>query len=241
MWEKFKKTKFFQGCIKLKNDLKPMTFKEKCEHLWEYYKEWLIVVFLVFMGISLLTTIVANRTKDVMVAGMMVNLEVKQEGMNYLRGEYAEYLGATSKNQVAELDYTYFGDPLDPEEGESSYYASMILTARVTGAMLDYMLLDEYAMKYYITYDVYLDLRQFFTEEEFAQLAAEDRIIYAMEEGASELDRIPVAVKITEIDYVKDNVTSAGAVYFALSGSTPRPEMCRNVWNYLHAWGENKD
>ena len=236
MWEKFKKTKLVQGFIKLKNDMKPMTFKEKCEHLWEYYKEWLIVVFLVFMGISLLTTIITSRNKDVLVAGMMVNLEVKQEGMNYLRGEYAEYLGATSKNQVAELDYTSFGDPLDPEEGENSYYSSMILTARVTGAMLDYMLLDEYSMKYYITYDVYMDLREFFTEEEFALLAAEDRIIYAMEEGSSELDRVPVAVKITELDFVKDNVTSGGEVYFALSGSTPRPEMCRNAWNYLHAW-----
>ena len=241
MWEKFKKTKLAQGFIKLKNDMKPMTFKEKCEHLWEYYKEWLLVVFLVCMGISLLATIVANRSKEVLVSGMMINIEIEQKGMNYLRSEYAEYLGATSKNQVAELDYTNFGDQLDPEDGENSYYASMILPARVTGAMLDYIILDKFAMEYYILQDVYMDLRNFFSEEELAQLAAEDRLIYVMEEGSSEEDRYPIAVKITDLDFVKDNVTSSGDIYFALSGSTPRPEMCRNAWNYLHAWGENKD
>ena len=109
-----------------------MTFREKCEHLWEYYKEWLIVVFLVFMGISLVATIIANRSKDVLVSGMMVNIQMEQAGMNYLTTDYAAYLGATSKNQVAELDYTSFGDPMDPENGENSYYASMILPARVT-------------------------------------------------------------------------------------------------------------
>lgn len=236
MWEKFKKTKLAQGFIKLKNDLKPMTFKEKCEHLWEYYKEWLIVVFLVVMGIGLLSTIIANRSKDVLVSGMMVNIQMEQTGMNYLTTDYAAYLGATSKNQVAELDYTSFGDPMDPEDGENSYYASMILPARVTGAMLDYMILDEFAMKYYILQDVYMDLREFFTEDELAALAAEDRVIYAMEEGASEEDRMPIAVKITNLDFVKDNVNSPGDVFFALSGSSPRRDMCRNAWNYLHAW-----
>ena len=112
MWEKLKKTAFIQGCIKLKNALKPMTFKEKCEHLWEYYKEWLLVVFLVIMGISLLTTIIANRSKDVLVSGMVVNVSMDPRGMNYLTTDYAKVLGATSKNQVCEVDATGFGDPL---------------------------------------------------------------------------------------------------------------------------------
>ena len=234
MLEKLKKTKLVQGFIKLRDTLKPMTFKEKCEHLWEYYKEWLLVVFLVCMGISLACTIIAGRTKEVLVSGMMINIQMEQEGKNYLTSEYREVLGATSKNQVAEMDATGFGDPLDPEDGEESYYASMIMPARVTGAMLDYMLLDKFALEYYIAHDVYMDLREFFTQEELDQLAEEDRLIYSMQEG--DIDRMPIAVKITEIDFVKDNINNTGDIYFALSGSTPRPEMCRHVWDYLHAW-----
>lgn len=234
MIEKFKKSKFYLGFQKLRSDLKPMSFKQKCEHLWEYYKEWLIVVFIVCMGISLASTIIAEQKKEVLVSGMMINISIDQRGMYYLTRDYAEYLGATSENQVAEMDYTSFGDPLDPENGENSFYASMILPSRVTGAMLDYMILDKYSMEYYITHDVYMDLRDFFTQEELAQLEAEKRVVYAQEEGS--FDRCPIAVTITGLPFIQEYVAPTDDIYFALSGSSPRPEMCRNVWNYLHAW-----
>lgn len=234
MWEKFKKTKLAQGFIKLRNDMKPMTFKEKCEHLWEYYKEWLLVLFLVVMGIGLVTTIISSRNKEVMVSGMMINIKIEQEGMNYLTTDYSEYLGATSEDQVAELDYTSFGDPMDPELGEGSFYASMILPARVTGAMLDYIILDEFALRYYVDHEVYMDLRKVFTEEELKQWDAEGRVKYAKQ--ADDIESWPIAIEISNLDFVKDTVNSEGEIYFALSGSSPRPEMCRNAWEYLHAW-----
>jgi hypothetical protein len=179
---------------------------------------------------------ITEQNKEVLVSGMMVNISIDQQGMNYLTDEYAEYLGATNKNQVAEVDYTNFGDMLDPENGESSYYASMILPSRVTGAMLDYIIMDKFAMEYYILQDLYMDLREFFTEEEMAQLDGEKRIIYAQEEGSN--DRKPIAVDITGLDFIQSYVApkEGEAIYFALAGSSPRPEMCRNVWNYLHAW-----
>lgn len=236
MKEKFKKTKLYRGVAKLIGDLKPMTGKERLEHLWMYYKEWLIVVFLVFMGISLVTTVISEQNKDVMAAGMMVNLGISQEGMNYLTVDYAKALGATSKNQEARMDYTSFGDPLDPERGEESYYASMILPSRVSGAMLDYILLDKYAMQYYISQDVYLDLREFFTEDELQKFYEEDRLIFAREEESD--DTWVVAVKINDIPFVKEHIRTPDDVYFALSGNTPDLEICRNMWNYLHSWAK---
>lgn len=218
---------------KLCADMKPMTFREKCDHLWEYYKEWLLVAFMVTMCLGLVVTMIQERQKEVMIAGMVVNVSMEQRGMNYLTTEYAEYLGATSKNQIADVDYANFGDPMDPENGSDSYYASQILTSRVAGAMLDYMILDKFALEYYIPQEVYADLSKFFTEEELAQLKADNRVIYAMQEGDTE--RWPIAIDITDIAFVKDMVGSED-IYFALSGSTPRPEMCRNVWEYLNAW-----
>lgn len=233
MIEKFKKTKLYLGFKKLYTDMKPMTFKEKCGHLWEYYKEWLLVVFIVIMGLGLVVSMIKESQKEVLVAGMMVNISMEQRGMNYLTTEYAAHLGATSENQVADVDYAYFGDPMDAETGSDSYYASQILPSRVAGAMLDYMILDKFAMEFYIPQEVYADLSNFFTEEELAQLEAEKRVIYAMQEGDTE--RWPIAIDISDIPFIKDTVGSEN-IYFALSGSTPRPEMCRNVWEYLHQW-----
>lgn len=240
MLEKLKRTGLVKGFVKLKNDLKPMTFKEKCDHMWEYYKEWLFVVFLVVMGIGLVSTIITARRKDVQVSGMMINIKIEQEGMNYLTSDYEEYLGLTSKRQVVEMDYTSFdaafgeGEGKDLEYEEASFYASMILPARVTGAMLDYIILDESALKYYVGQDIYMDLREVFTEEEMAKWEAEGRIKYEQQEN--EIERWPIAIKITDTNFVQDNVNSTGDVYFALSGSSPRPEMCRNAWEYINAW-----
>lgn len=234
MKKALKQTKLYLGFQKLRKDMQPMSFRQKCEHLWEYYKEWLLVLFLAVMGISLAATIIAEQRKEVLVSGMMVNISIDQRGMNYLTGEYARYLGATTDEQVAEVDYTSFGDPMDPQDGINSYHASMILPSRVTGAMLDYMILDKFAMEYYITQDLYMDLRDFFTEEELTQLEEEKRIVYARKEG--ELDRKPIAVIITQLPFIQTYVAPQEDIYFALAGNSPRPEMCVNVWNYLHAW-----
>lgn len=233
MLEKFKETKFYQGCVRLRNDMKPMTFKEKVEHLWMYYKEYLWVAGLVFMALALVVTIITSRTKTTLVSGIMANITITQDGYNYLSSEYQEHLGGDKKH-IVELDYTKFGDMLDAGSGEDSYYSAMVLTARVSGGLLDYMLLDKYAMEYYITQEVYMDLRQFFTAEELAALKAENRLIYAQQ--ADETDAWVVAVDIAGTEFAKGNITSQGGVYFALSGNTQRPEMCRNAWEYINAW-----
>ena len=82
--------------------------------------------------------------------------------------------------------------------------------------------------------EVYLDLRDFFTEEELEQLAAQDRLIYAQQAGEEE--RWPIAVDISDIGFVTDNITSEGPIYFCLSGNTQRPEMCRDAWEYINSW-----
>ena len=234
MKKKYTHEKDYRGFSQMLEIMKPMTFKQKVEHLWTYYKEWLLVIFFGILFIGLMFTIIEEQKKEVLVGGMMINISIEQSAMNYMTTEYAMDLGAKNQYQVAEVDYTNFGDPLDPENGENSYYASMILPSRVTGGMLDYIILDQYAMEYYIAYDVYMDLREFFTEEEIKQFEKEGRIIYARQED--EEDAWAVAVKITDIPFVKENIKAEGDVYFALSGSSKRKDMCRNAWERIMTW-----
>lgn len=236
MKEKWKNSKLYLGWKKLMQDLKPMTFLQRVDHLWTYYKYYLLVVFFVVIGIGMVSSFITEQNKQVLVSGMMVNIAFDQEGMNYLTTDYAQHLGATKSNQVAELDYTSFGDPLDAKLGQDSYYTSIVLPARVSAASLDYMILDQYSMEFYIAYEVYLDLREFFTEEELSALTAENRVIFAQQEGYEE--RWPVAVKITDIPFIRDNLNSESEVYFALSGNASGRDMNRHVWDYIHSWEE---
>ena len=232
--EKYKQTKWHRGWVKLGEDLKPMTWKERIEHIFMYYKEVMLVILALIVALSAVITMSINSSKEVLVSGMIINLSLKQEGYNYMQSEYLEVLAPGEKNKDVQLDATNFGDILDAENGEFNYNASMTFIARVSGQMLDYAIMDKFAMEYYITQDAFLDLREFFTEAELAEMDAAKKIIYVQVEETGK--RWPVAVDISDIPFVKDNVTTEGPIYFVFSGNIRNIETYRNIWDRLHAW-----
>lgn len=234
MLAKWKESKLYLGWVKLCNDMKPMTFRQKAEHIWMYYKEYMLVAFLVLMMIVAVITSAITASQEVIASGIAVNIFIDQEGYDYLSEDYFDRLGGEEGKEKVSLEYIYFGDLDDPTNASDNAGKIETVVARVEGKMLDYMILDQYAMETYIMYEIYMDLRDFFTQEEFAELAAENKIIYAQQEGEEE--RWPVAVDISDLPFVQDNVKPEGKIYFALSGSTQRMEICRDVWEYLHQW-----
>lgn len=240
MIAKFKETNFYREWKRLLDELKPMTFTQKVDHIWTYYKEYLWIVAFVVILLCAGITMISAQSQETLVSGMMVNISITQEGYDYLSVDYLEKLGGEEGKQKAELDYTNFSSLEDPTSTEDNYNAMLILLARVSGGMLDYMILDKFAMEYYIIQDVYLDLREFFTEEELAQLG--DKVITARQEG--ETDAWVVAVDITDLPFVQDNVTledEDDRIYFALSGNTQRMDMCRDAWEYINAWESREE
>lgn len=231
---KYKKS-FRQHWQEEKERMRPMTAKERLDHLWTYYKEYLwIAAVVVILVAAIITSLVNLIFKDTVVVGMMVNVTVEQKGMNYLSEEYARELGVNPRWKKVEIEYTSFGSLEDPNNSEQNYYAAMTVESEVSAEMLDYLILDEDGMLFYLNREVYLDLRKFFTEEELAQLEAENRLFHLGEKGSEDWEI--VAVDITDLPFVQDNITSEGKVYFALAGSTERLEACRDVWEYLHRW-----
>ncbi len=229
MKEKFKRVQ--QDWKKLMEELKPMSWKKRIDHLWTYYKEYLWFVAVAVIVICVAVTGYANASKEAIASGMLVNIPVDQAGYNYLSVDYREHLGGTGK-QVVELDYTNFSTLSDPTSSEDNYYASMVLLARVSSGELDYIFLDQFGMEYYITQDVYLDLRDFFTQEELDALGS--KVIYARQEDEEE--SWAVAVDISDLPFVQKHIGTQTKTYFALSGSTKRMEICRDMWEYIHAW-----
>lgn len=228
---KWKETNFYKELQKLGAELKPMTGRQRIDHLWTYYKEYLWPIAFVAVFVCAMIAGIVNSGKEVQVSGMLVNISIDQRGYDYLSTDYAEELGLQGKQTVS-LSYTNFGSLEDPNDSEENYYAAMTVVAQVSGAKLDYLILDDMGMKFYIGQDIYLDLREFFTEEELAQL--EDRLIYAQAEGSD--DRWAVAVDISELPFVRENVLSEGPIYFSLSGSTKRMDQCRKIWEYILDW-----
>jgi len=225
-------TKELKGWRKLAADMKPMTFSQKVDHLWTYYKEWLFVAFLLIASVCALITSIRNTSKEVILNGMLVNISISQQGVDYLGIDYLESQGGDPDKQKVELDYTNFESLADPTNAEDNYSKSMLLIARVTGGMLDYAILDKLGLEFYLTQDVFRDLREFFTEEELAEL--EPYLVYAQVEG--EPDRWPMAVDITHLPFVRDTMETEEVVYFTLSGNVRSEDACRSIWEYINNW-----
>ena len=249
-----KKSKFRQEIAQLREEMKPMTFKEKLEHIWTYYKEYIgLIALFLFITTGLITSMI-RANKEVVVTGIMVNVTVEQEGMNYLSEDYAKAQGIKDTDKV-KLEYTSFHD-LATNASEENYTAAMMVVAEVSAKKLDYMILDKLAMEFYSGQEVYLDLRDFFSAEELKKLMEEKRLAFCIEEETfkgkteEELEKLrweclendeitgcwPAAVTITELAYVKDNIQTEGDIYFALSGSTTKMDEVRKVWNHIQAW-----
>lgn len=221
----------------LLEDMKPMTFMQKLDHLWSYYKEYLLLVFLLAVVVGFSITAVTNSRKESLLSGMMVNLSMSQKGYNYLSEDYFQLLEGDPKKEYVMLDYTNFEDLADPTNQEDNYNASLLLIARVTGELLDYALVDKMALEFYLTQEVFLNLEEFFTAEELEAMG--DKVIYAMQEFDSV--RWPIAVEVSELPFFQDNSPEEEEVYFTISGNNPDLEAVRGIWDHINRWQSSEE
>jgi len=231
--KKFKESGFYLGWKKLLEDIKPMTFPEKVDHIWTYYKEYICVIgLLLFVTVGLVSSMITNILTETVISGAMVNITCTQEAYDYVSTDYEKHLGLTGMRNVR-LEYTYFQD-MEANNDEKDYYAAMGIVAEVAAKKLDYLIMDKMSMVYYAGQEVYMDLSNVFTKEELDAFAQKDLLIYCMEE--EEKIPWPAALKINDLPYIKENLTSQGDEYLAFAGSSSKLEEIRAFWEYLNAW-----
>ena len=240
--------KIIPTLAELKKDMQDMTFGQKVEHLWTYYKEYaLLALIAVLLVVAVVSSVIA-RSKTPLVRGMMVNISISNYAMDYLTNGYFEKMdGQKGKDEVS-MVYRNFEDLQNSTSGQDNYTSAQALITQVSAGMLDYALVDEMALKFYITQQVFLDLREVFTPEELAQLAEKDMLVYVLEvDDREELvdpekhenleNRFPIAIKMESLPFVQDN-TSNTKIYFAVGGRGANLEAVRSVWAHILAWSK---
>lgn len=223
-------------------DLKPMTFGEKIDHLWTYYKEYVFIALIVGMLVAAGITGYINANREYLFKGMMVNISMSQEGYRYLTEDMLTRVGTGDPNETVMMDYTNFEDLADPTNGEDNYNASLLLIARVSGGLLDCALLDQMAFEFYLTQEAYGDWSTFFTPAELEAFG--DKVIYAMaaeeeidEEGnVIEAVRWPAAIEISYLPFFKEHAPENEKIYWVLSGNQPNHDAVRAFWDHIYQW-----
>lgn len=233
----------------LREDLKPMTFREKVDHLWTYYKEIVLIIAIALMVGAGLITAAVNLSKETLVLGLMVNVSMSPEGKDYLESEYANKVGA-GKNQQVLLHSTNFEKWGDPTSTTDTFQETSLLIARVSAGQLDYALLDTFSMDFYLEQEVFLDLNEFFSKEEMAELAEQDLLVYRttgetdekgdLIPGTGDVEsRVPYGVKLKETAFCRDAMDGED-VMFVIGGNNPDKEQVRGIWDHIMDW-ENRE
>ena len=215
----------------LKETIRPMPWKKKLEHLWEYYKWVLVVLTVVAFIIGIAVTGYSNARVEGLLYGEIVNLSFDAPGIDYLSADFLEHLGGVKGDQKVSVMMTNL--VVGQDSTYNNYYAPLMRTAsEISNHHLDYMLMDSAALTVYFENEFFMDLREVLTAEELAQI--EDALVYVEYEETGE--RIPMAINVTDTAFVKSRITHETTTYLGFVANTPRLETCRVFYDYFMAY-----
>ena len=214
---------------KLKGELAAMSWKQRIDHLWTYYKWVLGVLIGIIMIISIVITAISAKQIDVLFGGMTANLDLSDDAQIYL-SEGLEELLVTKDKQKVQLDMTGFGDLLDPEMAEYNYNSALQVIALVSARELDYVMMDQPALSFFVTQDIFADLNEVLTPQQLEKF--EGRIVYA---EPPEGERYPIALDLRDTAFAADSQLEEA--YIGFPGNTERAYTASQFLDYLLSWG----
>lgn len=208
-----------------------MTFTKKLDHLWTYYKWVLVIAVIAVIVICTVFSSIRNKQIETLFSGMLINVEVSEEGRAYLTDQWQAVLGEDPRKQKVDLTTTFFQDPSTSLSLELEAGSIIQVTALVAAKELDYMMLDDVGFDYYKDRTVFAPLEEIFSAEQLKQI--EDRLKYHADE---EYGRYPIAIDISDIPFAADCLTGSENVYIAFPGNTGRTEQNSRFLDYLLNW-----
>ena len=145
-----------------KKKLKSMSFKEKLEYLWTYYKVWLLVFILGCIVIGFLVEIYQNSKYNTILNVAVVNSHNVEENSNAER-IILEALGSADEYDRVQLDTTYqLGTDIQAADSNLVMKVSTIVAA----GDMDVMVCDRTMYEYFSKQDYFWPMEDLLSEEE---------------------------------------------------------------------------
>lgn len=212
----------------LKEILAPMTWKERLEYLWEYYK--LVAIFAVVVIAFVISIISTCLQPDVIYEGVGVNLDLPNYDTTYVVEDWLTVMGVDPKKETAKYSSIFVGD-LDEEivDTELAVGAQKVMLM-VIAESLDYVLMDDQAVEFYLEKEIFGSLETMLSQEQLEQYA--EKMIYAKVEN----QEIPVVLDISDTALAKACGVYGKGLYIAFPGNTGRTEWNDDFLEHLLKW-----
>lgn len=221
-----------ESLTKLKQTLAPMTWQQRLDHLWTYYKV-VAVIFVIFcIVVSLVITGIQNKQIDHLYSGVLVNVPLTDDGMAVFTNDLLLRYGSGNGKEVIDLEQLYYGDDSIPDIAENNQDVLLRLTVLAGAQSVDAILCNEYFLNQFVIYSGYGDMRQILSEQQQEKLS--DRLVWSKE--ISENASYPVAVDISGTEFVKNCVSNTDKVYLFFPHSSDNAERNIDFVDYILQW-----
>ena len=77
-----------------------LPFRKKLEHIWIYYKWYILVAAAVICVLVSILGTVANNQKETLISGIFINNSTSSQGYTHLKEGYWEYCGGNQDQKV---------------------------------------------------------------------------------------------------------------------------------------------
>lgn len=219
------------GFEKFKQTMATLSWPEKIDYLWTYYKWVLAVAVLVITVICIIVSCIYHIQLDTLFGGTCVNVNLTDEGEAYLSEDWFALLGGKEGKEEVNLFSTILEDPNSTTNTETNAAAAMSVIVLIGTQDLDYIIMDQIGADYFVDRGIFPSLEQVLSEELLAQV--EDWLIYYTDE---EGNTYPAAIDISETGFVKNCTVHNGPVYIGFPGNTDRLELSGDFLEYILDW-----
>ncbi len=152
--------------------LKGMGFKAHWDYFWDYYKVHVIaVVFVLVFGIMLIHDVTSN--KPYALNGIFINANTLNSP-DSIETDFAELEGINTEESEVFLDVSTTLSAINTSQNDVS--STEKIYAMIAAKELDVCLADPQIFDRLASNDVYVDLREYFTEDELSELG--DKVYY---------------------------------------------------------------
>lgn len=223
------KEKLQQSFRDEKKKLSGMTWMERFDYLWTYYKIWLLVLAGVVFIIYLIGTIIYRSTFDTALGIAVINdSSYSSERMEPWKEELHEELELGPKEEI-NLEYN-LSISFSEMASELEYASMAKISALIASKSIDVMIMDESAAKNYAASNAFKDLSEYLPAELYSMLEEEGMITSFAGESGEEL---PCLIRLNAGRMEALAGIQMNPVYLGVMNNSERQERTLEFIEYL--------
>lgn len=212
--------------LKSKELYEQLNFKQKLSHFWTYHKNiflFALVALIVVGGITCVTILLPKSNANLRIKFINANMPTLNEETNYIISDYETHLGENNSCEM-EFSRSTLSEDNDTQAGRDIEGLLMELVA----CNLELYVFDKFAMDSLCPTGYVVDLNTCLDPTTVE--SAQDKLVYYDDVDGN---RVPMAIDISDTDYVKNAGIESDGVYVGFAANSPNPDIAKEFVTYL--------